>query len=361
MMASADSLICFVGPLPPPVHGFSEINRRMLAVLRCQHQVRAFDMTPRGSRLGFLLVWWRFALCLLRNRPDALYLALSGGLRQWVDVAFVLLARLRGIPVFVHHHSFSYLSQGQLSTAMRLRALRSAVHIVLCECMGQQLVQQYRVDPATVRVLSNAAFLEDVEAHERVPSEPAALRVGFLSNITAEKGIFEFFSVLSQSSSHGLKLQGVIAGPVDASVAESFRTSLALSRNVRHVGSVYGADKAAFFSNVDVLIFPSRLPEAEPVTILEALGQGVPVIAFAQGCIAGMVPGAAGAVFPYSDTFVAQIIETLRPFAEDPAVLEEARRAARLAFESQRADNRAALEILVTEIGGPRATAQVSE
>lgn len=360
-MVMADSLICFVGPLPPPVHGFSEINRRMLSVLRSRLQVGAFDMTPGANPLGFLGVWWRFVLCRLRNKPNALYLALSGGRRQWVDLAFVLVARLRGIPVFVHHHSFSYLSQGQLSTVMRLGALRNAVHIVLCECMGEQLAQQYRIDPAKVRVLSNAAFLEDMEAPARASAEPAPLRVGFLSNITAAKGIFEFFSVLSESESHGLPLQGVIAGPIDAAVQESFEASFASSRNVRHVGPVYGADKAAFFTSIDVLFFPTRYPnEAEPVTILEALGHGVPVIAFARGCIESIVPAAAGAVFPYSDAFVTQTIEALRSLAESPAVLEKARHAARLAFESQRANNRAILESLISEMGGMRVGEQVS-
>ncbi len=359
-MVSTESLICFVGPLPPPVHGFSEINRRMLLVLRSQHQVRAFDMTPRANPFGFLAVWWRFVICSLRNKPNALYLALSGGLRQWVDLAFVLVARLRGIPVFVHHHSFSYLSQGRISTVMRLGVLRNAVHIVLCEHMGEQIAQLYKVDPTNVRVLSNAAFLEEIESPKHLRAEPAPLRVGFLSNITAEKGIFEFFSVLSKSDSHGLTLEGVIAGPVDAAVQESFDASLVSSPNVRHVGPVYGADKAAFFSSIDVLFFPTRYTnEAQPVTILEALGHGVPVIAFARGCIAGMVPAGAGAVFHYSDAFVAQTVEALRPLAESPVALEKARHAARLAFESQRASNRAALERLVAEMSGPRIAEQV--
>src|SRR5438034_11469730 len=110
-MFMADLPICFVGPLPPPVHGFSEINRRMLLALRNRHQVFAFDMAPRANPLGFLLVWWRFFVCVLRCKPKALYLALSGGHRQWIDLAFVLVARLRGVPLFVHHHSFSYLNE----------------------------------------------------------------------------------------------------------------------------------------------------------------------------------------------------------------------------------------------------------
>lgn len=349
----SDSIICFVGPLPPPVNGFSEINRRMLLALRSRHQVLAFDMTPRSSPLGFLLAWWRFFLCVLRRKPKALYLALSGGHRQWIDLAFVMLARLRSVPLFVHHHSFSYLNVRRLSAVVLFRALRGHTHIVLCGCMGEQLAKQYGIALTNMRVLSNAAFLEDIEAPVPAHSQPSPLRMGFLSNITAEKGIFEFFAVLRESSDLGLALRGVIAGPVDPSVKESFRTSLAGSTNVQHVGAVYGADKRAFFASIDVLFFPTRYAnEAEPVTILEALGHGVPVIGFSRGCIEGMVPAAAGAVFPYSEAFVKQTIEALRPLAESPAQLARARLAARAAFEAGRASNQAMLQSLVAEMGG---------
>ncbi|MBC7490256.1 MAG: glycosyltransferase family 4 protein [Glaciimonas sp.] len=356
--------IFFVGPLPPPVHGFSEINRRMLIALRSRHQVLAFDMTPRASRLSFLFILWRFLLCVVRRRPKALYLALSGGYRQWIDLAFVLLARLRDIPIFVHHHSFSYLNDRRLSAVVSLRALRDATHVVLCECMGQQLMKQYGIELVNMRVLSNSAFLEDIEAPAScmalVHAQPAALRIGFLSNITAEKGIFEFFAVLRESQALGVSLQGVIAGPVDSAIKESFSATLAASTNVQHVGAVYGVAKSAFFANIDILFFPSKLQEAEPVTILEALGHGVPVIAFARGCIEGMVPAAAGAVFSYSETFAKHAIEALRPLAENHVLLVQARHSARAIFEAGRASNKAVLESLMAEMGGNGITKPVS-
>ena len=221
--------------------------------------------------------------------------------------------------------------------------------------MGEKLIKRYSIGAANIRVLSNVAFLKEIKQpkHMNTESLSSSLRVGFLSNITAKKGIFEFFSVLSEAESYGLSLQGVIAGPVDTSVKESFDNSLASSRNVKHIGPVYGVDKEAFFSSIDILFFPTRYPnEAEPVTILEALGHGVPVIAFSRGCIDGMVPASAGAVFPYSKEFVVQTIEALRCLAKSPLELAKARHAARLAFESQQSSNRATLERLVTEMGG---------
>jgi glycosyltransferase involved in cell wall biosynthesis len=344
--------IVFVGPLPPPVHGFSEIGRRMLNVLRRRHHVATYDLTPRKP-LSFLLVWARFSLSLLRKKPLALYVGLSGGRRQWIDLAFILVARIRNTPVFVHHHSFAYLNRSRISAKAIFRLLGSAVHVVLCDCMRDQMVEMYGVSTDKVRVLSNAAFLDDIVGPGRTSSERASLTVGFLSNITLEKGIFEFLSLLAEAEFHGLRLQGLVAGPVDPQIEESFRAILARTPNVRYVGPVYGDEKSRFYEDLDVLFFPTRYGnEAEPVTILEALGHGVPVIAFSRGCIASMVPSTAGAVFTYSESFISEAISALRPLSQDSAALENARHSARKEFEVQRSLNAVALDELSDEIAG---------
>ncbi|PUE28097.1 glycosyltransferase family 4 protein [Limnohabitans sp. Jir72] len=355
-----DSHICFVGPLPPPVHGYSEINKRMLGVLSSQHKIHIFDMSPRDKTFGFLLLWWRFSKLIFGNKPNALYLAFSGGLRQWIDLVFILIAGWRGVPIYIHHHSFAYLSQKNRSVIMSLGVVRNSFHIVLCNKMGEKINQLYGIEHKNIRSISNAAFLEEISVSDHARNVSTSLRLGFLSNITAEKGIFEFFSVLSQAVSHGVSLQGLIAGPVDESVRDNFHKSLASHPNAIYLGPVYGADKIAFFASIDVLFFPTRYPnEAQPVTILEALAHCVPVIAFARGCIASMVPDGAGVVFPYSEGFVTQTITALRPLAESSVALEKARQAARLAFESQRDINRIVLENLVVEIGSSSEKKQV--
>lgn len=347
-------LVFFIGPFPPPVHGFSEINRRMLLVLRSRYQVNVFNMAPPLNLFKIIFIWLRFFLAILKSKPEAVYVALSGGYRQWIDLSFLLLARVRGVPIFVHHHSFSYLNKWQLSAFILFGLLRGGTkHIALCECMGDKLIKKFGINLVDVRVLSNGAFLEDIEKPKPVKNLLGPLRIGFLSNITEEKGIFEFFTVLSRSAKNNFLLEGLIAGPIDPSIKTSFHASLAANKNIKYIGAVYGLEKKAFFSNIDVLFFPTRYAnEAEPVTILEAMGHGIPVIAFARGCIEGMIPTKAGAVFPYSDFFIKQTIEALQPWAENPAQLATARLIARAAFEAGLVSNKVALESLVAEIGG---------
>lgn len=291
--------VLFVAPLPPPVHGFSLISAAMLGRLQAQGAVEVFDRAPprvagsRGAQLrrtvfGTLAGFGRFAGRLVSKRGRSLYLALSGARGQWLDVGFLVLARLFRLPAFVHHHSFAYLNQPTLVARICMRASSTATHIVLCELMREKLTHVFGLPPDRVMVLSNAAFMP---ADDAAPSRPekgreGAVTVGFLSNITEEKGIFDVFAAVQAAERQGLDIDLLIAGPVESSIEVRFRAELAKCRAARHVGPVYGDAKRAFLQSIDLLLFPTRyLNEAEPVTILEALRDGVEVLGARRGCI----------------------------------------------------------------------------
>jgi hypothetical protein len=89
--------VLFLGPLPPPHHGFSASNQRMVDQIRQHAPVVVLDVAPRASgRFGGLHALgnrarqlWRMVRLVtdrkLGNRPHTLYMGLSGGLGQLLD------------------------------------------------------------------------------------------------------------------------------------------------------------------------------------------------------------------------------------------------------------------------------------
>ena len=187
-----------------------------------------------------------------------------------------------------------------------------------------------------------------------MPPNGTALRLGFLSNITAEKGIWAFFAIGDALVSSGVAVKALIAGPPAADIAERFARETAARPWCRHVGAVYGADKAGFFADIDVLVFPTLYAnEAEPVTILEALRSGVPVVANARGCIGDMLPLAAGVVFEGDAQFVHQAAERLRAWAlERPETGQARRAAARDAFALLQAEHSKRVDDILAQYAG---------
>ena len=348
--------IFFTGPLPPPIHGFAIINGHMLSGLeRCGTQVETFDLAPR-SFFSPLLRWFAFLAAVLKRSERegrTLYLPISGGMRQLIDLMFAIPAKWLGFRLFVHHHTFAYLNKKPWISRLTFFILKEATHIVLCPAMGRKLCMQYGIGPSKVRVLSNAAFLDiGVGAAANVSAPLSSLTMGFLSNITAEKGIFSFFDALDLLSAQRVPFKALIAGPVSPEVKAEFDARLAATAGVQHLGAVYGEAKDQFFGQLDLLLFPSYANEAEPVTLWEAMAHSVPIVALQRGCIQGIVPTDAGRVVLDPGGFSSAVVEEVLAMTELPALLESRRVASRAGFEAARLRSRLALQSLLHEMTG---------
>jgi glycosyltransferase involved in cell wall biosynthesis len=296
--------VAFVGPLPPPVNGFSSVCGMMLDLLRTKMPVQVFDRAPLvGRRFATaarqLLKPWRYLGNCIARRNVVLYLALSGGRGQLIDLGYVLFSKLFRRQVFIHHHSFVYINSPSVLNRCVFSLLRRDRHIVLSRKMGEALAGLYGLDPARISVVSNAAFYESTHDDARAKrGDDSPLQIGFLSNITFEKGFVEFFAILKQLEQHGVKYRAHVAGPLAPDARESFDRLMREARDVQYLGPVYGADKERFYQELDIFVFPTNYRnEAEPLVVYEALRRGVYVIACDRGAIAEMLCNGAGLAF----------------------------------------------------------------
>jgi glycosyltransferase involved in cell wall biosynthesis len=357
--------VSFVGPLPPPVNGFSSVCAMMLERLRTRMPVEVFNRAPklRARAFGTLrqLIYPAKYLGLCIGRRDVvLYLALSGGRGQLVDLIYVLISKLFRRPVFVHHHSFAYINSPSWLNRCVFALVRNATHIVLSPNMGEALMRVYGLKSGAVSVLSNAAFY-DSDDEARAPSNDSApLQLGFLSNITVEKGIVEFFRILEKLSQGGIEYRAHIAGPLAPDARQTFDTLLGAANDVEYVGPVYGGQKEQFYRQLDVFLFPTNYAnEAEPLVIYEAMRQGVHVIACDRGAIAEMLRNGAGLAIS-REHIVESAAAHIAKFNDDRHALAAAKRMSLQQAERVRCASKVALENLLACMQGTHEPARIS-
>ena len=139
--------------------------------------------------------------------------------------------------------------------------------------------------------ISNLAFV-DFPADKPQRCGRTFRSIGYLSNITLEKGIDRFIDLIALLRARGCHLPARIAGPCsDLEIEHYIKRRASELGGIEYVGPVYGDAKARFLSSIDVLVFPTRYAnEAEPVVIYEAQVAGIIVAASSRGCIADMIP-----------------------------------------------------------------------
>lgn len=287
-----------VAVLPPPTTGMTHVTACMIAAFSEKLATRTFMVARRSrdsntlwlARKHITLIALTARATLARPARRPLYMVLDSGFGALSSLLMAALARVSRSPLIVHHHVFRYIATPTLLIRTFFRvAGPNARHIVLCSCMAEQMRQRYGAQ-LNVNELSNAAFVDPaISASDRGP----LTRVGFLGNVTREKGVELFMQTVRDLSEMGVNVEADIAGPVrDPALFKEIAAFVAEDpQRRRALGPVYGTAKAAFFRDISVLLFPSIYAnEAQPVTIYEALAAGVPVLATDRGCIPEQLP-----------------------------------------------------------------------
>jgi len=352
-------MIAMIGTFPPPMHGVAAVNLAVRVFLNAlDGEPRIFDLSGkslskawhvrivRGARA--LCAFGKYLVFLISHRRVSVYLSLSAGYGQMYEMLFILAGRLLKARMFLHHHSFLYLNESRTVTRMLIGLSgRSSQHIVLCDVMAKKLTICYP-SACKVMVLSNVAWLPLATDTPQVRNTLNTL--GFLGNIEREKGIYEFLEVVQKVQEDRHDVRALIAGPFRNKKTERIvREKICKLRNVQYVGAKFGAEKSAFFDSIDALLFPTR-NDAEPLTILEAMGRGVPIVAWGRGCIPQIVPGSSGMVIDSGDDYVSNAVNQVRLWLEAPGELSTSSKDVLDRYGAMQREARGSLEMLYSQL-----------
>lgn len=337
--------IFLVGTFPPPVHGMSMVNAFIKENL-IQH---GYSPIIINTAISTLQRQWYVRLRrvgkvfnaikelikeLSYKTKNTVYLSISGGYGQLYEILYILIARFFCSKIFLHHHSYAYLNKySYLTKLLVLFSGQDAIHITLCQDMALKLKINYR-NSINSLVLSNVVF---IEKHKNTTPKNNLHYLGFLSNITEEKGIFEFIELLNKLQEKNISVKGLIAGGFQNSdIEEKVLTKIKLLTNIEYVGAKYGQEKLDFFDKIDVLVFPTKyINEAEPLTIHEAIAKAVPVIAIERGCISCLVNEETGLLIKQKEDFITMAVDKIIEWQKTPSEFEQLSKNALAMFETQ--------------------------
>lgn len=288
----------------------------------------------------------RFGAWCLRGEVAAVHAHTAARASFWRKTLFLLLGRAAGARTVLHLHDGSfpawYAARSRPVQALVRWVLRRVDRVVL-------LTEGWRawmlaLEPAArCRVLRNPVPLP-----ER-PAEPQPGRVLFLGRLWREKGIDDLLAAAARVAPQLPALQLVCAGDGELERVQALAQRLGLAGRVELPGWLDGEPKARALREAAVFVLPSYA-EGLPMGVLEAMAQGVPVVASDVGGVREAL-GDAGLLVAAGD--VEALAGALAALLQDPA------RAAALGAAGRRraealfapAGVRAALAGLYAELG----------
>src|SRR3954471_15697928 len=220
-----------------------------------------------------------FATLLAEHRRLAVHVHISrAGVAR--EVFFMSIALAARCPLVIQLHSAGF------DPGLRYFLERAACVLVPCEAMKAQL--RALVRNAHVVCLPPAVALEPL-----APAEKPALVV-FLGRLEASKGIYDLLDAVAALRAEVPELRLACAGDGDRIGVARYAERLGIADAVKFTGWVGPSGKRALLEHAAVFALPST-SEGLPVSLLEAMSAGVPVVATPVGGVPEVVSdGASG-------------------------------------------------------------------
>jgi glycosyltransferase involved in cell wall biosynthesis len=180
----------------------------------------------------------------------------------------------------------------------------------------------------------------NLTGYERGTRSGDTFRIGYFARVSPEKGLHVLAEAYTRlrAKTAGAKLRLEAAGymaPAQAPYLEKIKRDLAnagLADEFMYHGAVDRDGKLAFLQTLDVLSVPAPYEEPKGVFLLEAMGEGIPVVQPRRGAFTEIVEKTGGGVLvPPDDT--AALAEALEMLWRDPSRRE---RLARAGFDGVR-------------------------
>jgi len=238
-----------------------------------------------------VLVLWRLRQLILRERVNVVYLVDYRDVMLWG----ALIGRLCGVRTILATHSTDWWGSGRSPTLIgkRLLSWHSAI-VSIADFQKRHLVAEEGVREARIAMIPNGidarrygrdGAREQCRARLDIPA--AAFVVGTVAVLRPEKNIVMLFAALQRMMREGMNIHVVIVGDGEQRTElEQASRGMDMRANVTFLG--YHHDPAAVLPAFDVFSLTSKI-EVMPITILEAMASGLPVVATRVGGVPEIV------------------------------------------------------------------------
>lgn len=294
--------ICFIAQFPPPIHGLSKaVDTLYNSEISKEFQLEKVDI--KNNKKIFKSLW-----LILKSKADLFYFTISqskgGNLR---DLVFLKLIELKHKKCLVHLHGGYYrtLVDKDLPKWQKKANYKAVAKLAGAIVLSESLKVNFTgiLPDEKIFVVPNCVddefLISDAEFEEKLRTLPERKikHILYLSNFIRAKGyreVLELARLEKERCENGndKKFHFDFAGKFFEETEEQyffgFIKENALQDYVTYHGIVGGDKKRELLKQSDIFVLLSR-NEGQPISILEAMGNGMTVVTTNVGGIPDIV------------------------------------------------------------------------
>ncbi len=354
-MVSEKPKILFIIHLPPPVHGAGIVGQYIYKSIPVNNSFECFfinlSTSDHLSEIGkhgikktllILKLYLKVLKEIFVRRYDYCYMTInSKGAGFYKDMIIVLILKISKYKLIYHYHNkgIANVKKNWLINKLYRIQFKNSRTILLSKLLYGD-IEKY-VPEDMVYYCSNGipqAENVDIELLNSLRLEKSVPELLFLSNMIREKGVFTLLEACKLLNLKGVMFRAVFIGAWFDIKEEDFMEYIVknnLANYVSYAGKKYDDEKATYFSNADIFVFPTYYTyETFGLVNLEAMLYGLPVITTDEGAISEVVENNLnGFIVPKQDAQA--LADKIEYLIINPSLRIEMGRAGRKRFEER--------------------------
>lgn len=324
--------ICIVGPLPPPSGGMANQCRQLVGLLRGDgaHVVHVQTNAPyrpawvgriRGLRAVFRLMPYLVSLWRACGKADVVHVFANSGWSWHLCAAPALwIARWRDTPVIVNYRGGQAAEFLAGAPGFVREGLQRAASVVTPSVFLQRVFAQHGVSADIIPNIIDLARFSAAEGQRRA-GPPHLIVTRNLEPIYDIATALRAFALVRRCHA-AARLTVAGSGP-DLDALRELSRDLGIADAVTFSGRIDNADIGRLYAGADMMLNPSTADNM-PISILEALASGVPVVSTRAGGIPDLVRHEYTALLVPVGDAQAMASQALR-LLDDPALADRLR------------------------------------
>jgi glycosyltransferase involved in cell wall biosynthesis len=313
----------------PPIHGAAKVGDTICdsKLLKSSFETRFIKIKSSESlevigKFGLkkiittVTLFCKIVIQLIRFRPDKIYFTASpNGFAFYRDlfisIPIKIYASIVKCDVFYHYHARG-IEEFTLKSNIHQKLTNFFVSntniIFITRMMSSELINITRhkrtlfLKKGVDDTLNDASFTEVLNSRFKNNT----IKVLYLSNMIKTKGYDTVLELAVKTKKENLPVEFNFAGAWASKDDEHYFNDFVNTNNLKTVvnyhGLVLGEEKDKLFKKANLFIFPSR-KDVFPLSLLEALSYGLPILAFNVGAISEIVSKNVGVISSKNNLF----------------------------------------------------------
>jgi len=220
----------------------------------------------------------------------------------------------------VHDGRFPlFFLQSKTLIKKTIRKFINDVDCLICLSKSWGKFYEENFNPKRIKILPN---IIDYPVIKQQNNHAKKISFLYLGHITHEKGIFDVIEVIKNNiESFDHKMELIIGGIGDVAKLLSLIEKYQMGNIVKFVGWVQNETKVQYLQNADIYILASYF-EGMPISVLEAMSYGKPVIATNVGGVPEIVKNNENGLLINPGNFE-QLEKSIKYFIDNPQDIEK--------------------------------------